>query len=182
MYNQWSPPDWSLKCCVKISASNSSKCPPPALFPISIWSWLAQLVVHLFFLSHFVPLPFLWTFPWSRGINSSVPWYTPPYILVSWIIGSVLPHRVIALLANWVSYYRVCLLTHSCFRWWKADSCTWNEQKRRMWLESSKRPPPYCQSDHDTIGGRALLFMLSHSSHKLCVMRFCVSVFHTNIK
>ena len=31
------------------SASNSSNCPPPALFCVSFWSWLAQLVFEPFF-------------------------------------------------------------------------------------------------------------------------------------
>ena len=34
MYDQWSPPDWSYKRCVKFSASNdSSKLPPAGPFP-----------------------------------------------------------------------------------------------------------------------------------------------------
>ena len=33
MYDQWFPPDWSYKCCVKFSPSNSSNLPSAGPFP-----------------------------------------------------------------------------------------------------------------------------------------------------
>lgn len=47
----------------------------------------------LFFPSHFHPLPFLGTSPWSQGIIKPCLPLSTPCILVSWIV-SALPHRV----------------------------------------------------------------------------------------